>query len=263
MRRRSKRRVQVATPPADVASYTLYTKDLCVGYGFVPVLRDVTINARQGEVIAVLGANGAGKSTLLKALAGVLSPTSGGIWCAGKPAAKGLATRARSGISFVPEGRSVFGSLTVKDNLKLGRGGVADALAVVPELERLQSRRAAMLSGGEQQYLSLARAIAAKPSILLADELSLGLAPLIVTSLLQAVRRAADDGAAVVLVEQHIRQALAVADRVYVLARGRVVLQGTTEELSSRVEEIEATYLSGAHEPDAAESSATSDQAVS
>jgi branched-chain amino acid transport system ATP-binding protein len=228
----------------DGTGAAMYAQDLRVGYGAVPVLHGVTVALHPGEVVAVLGPNGAGKSTLLTTLAGTLAPSGGDVWFAGRPAASGLAARSRQGLAFVPEGRSVFPSLSVRDNLKLGRGTVEQALEVIPALGPLLSRRAGLLSGGEQQYLALARAIAGRPSVLLADELSLGLAPLIVRSLLRSVRSAADNGAAVLLVEQHLRQAIGVADRIYVLSRGRVVLHGTRAEISDRIQDVEAAYLS-------------------
>lgn len=238
-----KRKPAPVVPP-DAADTALHAQDLCAGYGAVPVLHDVSLSVRAGEVVAVLGPNGAGKSTLLKTLAGAMPLSSGQVWLAGRPAAPSLAARSRGGLAFVPEGRSVFSSLSTHDNLRLGRGSVERALEVVPALKPLLSRPAGLLSGGEQQYLSLARAVAGGPAVLLADELSLGLAPLIVTSLLQAVRTAADKGAAVLIVEQHVRQAIKVADRVYVLSRGRVVLEGATADIGDRLEEIESAYLS-------------------
>jgi len=235
---------------------------VCAGYGAIAVLHDVNVHVRPGEVVAILGPNGAGKSTLLKVLAGVLPAMSGEVSLDGTTAPRDLASRSRAGIAFVPEGRSVFPSLSVRDNLALGRGGVARATELIPALGPLMSRRAGLLSGGEQQYLSLARAIAAAPKVLLADELSLGLAPLIVSSLLQSVRDAANAGAGVLLVEQHVRQALTVADRLYVLSRGRVVLEGATADLVDHLDEIEAAYLSSADEevdlPDAQPLSASS-----
>jgi branched-chain amino acid transport system ATP-binding protein len=235
-----------ATPERAAApeGSALAARQISAGYGAIAVLHDVDIQVDPGEVVAVLGPNGAGKSTLMKVLAGVLPPMAGDVLVGGAEAPRDLAARSRAGVAYVPEGRSVFPSLSVRDNLALGRGSVARAAELIPALEPLMGRKAGLLSGGEQQYLSLARAIAGDPQVLLADELSLGLAPLIVTSLLRSVRAAADAGAGVILVEQHVRQAMSVADRIYVLARGRVVLEGPTAELAGRMDQVEAAYLS-------------------
>ena len=143
----------------------------------------------------------------------------------------------------MPEERSIIRGLTVLENLRIGRGSVEAALDYAPMLANLLTRPAGLLSGGEQQMLSLARALAAQPKLLLADELSLGLAPLIVDRLLEGVREAADRGVAVLLVEQHVRSALKIADRAFVLRRGRVVLSGRAEDLMGRIDEIEESYL--------------------
>ena len=220
--------------------------DLDCGYGHVPVLHGVTLEVAAGEVVALLGANGAGKTTTLLALSGQLRPSRGEVLWKGDPARAPLFKRARAGLRFVMEDRSVIMGLSTLDNLRLGGGSVTRALELFPELQPLLHRRAGLLSGGEQQILTLARALAASPVALLADELSLGLAPQVVQRLLTAVKDAASQsGMAVLLVEQQVRSALTVADRAYVLQRGRLVLQGTSTELLSRLPEIEASYLSG------------------
>jgi branched-chain amino acid transport system ATP-binding protein len=224
----------------------LAVSDLTVGYGALPVLRGVSMRVDAGEVVALLGPNGAGKSTTIMAIAGVLPLTSGSVWLAGVPLRGPLHQRARRGLSVVTEGRSVFMGLSTATNLALGRGPVDRALELFPELVPLLDRRAGLLSGGEQQILTLARALAARPKVLVVDELSLGLAPLVVRRLLDAIRSAADDGIGVLLVEQHARQALALADRGYVLRRGNIELEGTGSELLERIDEIEAAYL---HQP--------------
>jgi branched-chain amino acid transport system ATP-binding protein len=231
---------------ASMAGEVLATENLTVGYGAVPVVHDVSIHVAAGEVVALLGPNGAGKSTTIMAIAGVLPIISGEVRLSGQRLKAPLHRRAKQGLSVVTEGRSVFMGLSTATNLALGRGPVARALELFPELVPLMSRRAGLLSGGEQQILTLARALAARPVALVVDELSLGLAPLVVRRLLDAVRAAADDGIGVLLVEQHARQALALADRGYVLQRGRVELEGTGTELIDRIDEIEAAYL---HQP--------------
>jgi branched-chain amino acid transport system ATP-binding protein len=159
-----------------------------------------------------------------------------------------LFRRARAGMSYVPEERSVIKALSLADNMKLAGVGVADALALFPELGRRTSVSGGLLSGGEQQMLTLARALARKPRLLLADELSLGLAPLLVDRLLGAVRRAADErGMAVLIVEQHAHKALQYADRAIVMRRGRVELALPAQEARQRLDEIEQAYLTSAH----------------
>jgi branched-chain amino acid transport system ATP-binding protein len=149
-------------------------------------------------------------------------------------------------MGFVTEERSVFMQLSAEENLRVAGVSRDDAVALFPELEPLMGRTAGLLSGGEQQMLTLARAVARNPSLLLVDELSLGLAPVIVKRLLQTVRNVATTRATgILLVEQHVRQALHVADRVYVMQRGRIVMSGSGEEVRGRIDEIEATYLSG------------------
>lgn len=214
-----------------------------VGYGNIPVVRGLDLAVYAGEVVALLGVNGAGKSTTVRALAGELRPTVGEVRMKGRPTLAALHKRARGGLRLITEERSVFMGLSVSDNLRLGGQTREDVLEIFPELAPLLRRKAGLLSGGEQQMLTLGRALAAKPDILLIDELSLGLAPLILERLLAKVRAAADAGAGVLLVEQHIRHALDVADRAYVLSRGQVVLEGRAADLAMRVDEIERTYL--------------------
>jgi branched-chain amino acid transport system ATP-binding protein len=236
--------------PAVTDRVLLRTEQLCAGYNGVAIVSELDIEVRAGEVVLLLGANGAGKSTTMHTLAGGLSTISGRLYLDGKPTHAPAYKRCSGPISFVTEERSVFRGLSVEDNLRLGRGGVALAVELMPELQPLLKRKAGLLSGGEQQMLTLARALASQPLVLLADELSLGLAPLIVTRLLDVVRSAADEGLGVLLVEQHIRQAMRIADRIYVLRRGRVVLQGTAAEMRGRLSEIENSYLSGGPTPD-------------
>jgi branched-chain amino acid transport system ATP-binding protein len=216
---------------------------LSAGYHGQAIVRDLDLQVRAGTVAVLLGPNGAGKTTTLLTLAGELPAIKGDIHMDGVPAAPSLHRRARNGMSFVTEERSVFMELSVEENLRVGRCDETKALELFPELERLMKRRAGLLSGGEQQMLTLGRALARGPRLLLIDELSLGLAPLVVGRLLEAVRAAADDGVGVLLVEQHVDQALKVADHVYVMERGHVVLHGPKADVEQRVHEIEASYL--------------------
>lgn len=231
--------------PMEEGMPILEAEDLSVGYGAMPVLRDVSLKVHPGEVLAILGPNGAGKSSLLMGLAGGLSPMSGQVKWRGSVTTDALHRRCRNGLAYVTEERTIIPSLSTADNLRLGRYGKDAALEIMPELEPLLRRRAGLLSGGEQQMLALARALGQRPNVLLADELSLGLAPLIVRRLLQAIRDAADtSGVGAVIVEQKVRDVLAIADRAIVLSRGRVVMQGTREEIQSRLGEIEESYFS-------------------
>jgi branched-chain amino acid transport system ATP-binding protein len=219
-------------------------RGLSAGYGPQPVVHDLQLEVRPGEVVALLGPNGAGKTTTLLALAGELPLLAGHVAINGHVTTAPLYKRAQQGLVFVTEEKSVFMALTTRDNLKVADVALDDALALFPELERRLDVRGGLLSGGEQQMLSLARGLCRGPQVLLADELSMGLAPMVVTRLLQAVRDAADNhGAAVLLVEQHVRQALRYADRAYILRRGRIDLSGTAAELSGRLSEIEDSYL--------------------
>jgi branched-chain amino acid transport system ATP-binding protein len=217
---------------------------LSVGYGPIPVVTDLDLRVDAGEMVALLGANGAGKTTTLLALAGELKPSAGTMRLLGKQTTQPLHVRCSHGLGFVTEEKSVIFALSVIDNLRLGRGDTDLAFELFPELARLRKRKAGLLSGGEQQILTLARVLSRRPRVLMADELSLGLAPLIVERLVDALQKAAQTGIGVLLVEQQIRTALKSCDRAYVLRRGRLVLEGSTTDLLDRVDEIEASYLS-------------------
>jgi branched-chain amino acid transport system ATP-binding protein len=233
--------------PDQAASGTplLAMRNVHAGYGSVPVIRDIDIEVRAGEVVALLGANGSGKTTTILTMAGELTPRSGTVSLVGAPARAPLHRRSRAGLRLITEERSVFMSLSVADNLRLAHRDYHQALDLFPELKPLLRRKAGLLSGGQQQMLALGRALAGECRVLLADELSLGLAPVAVDRLLAAVREAASRGIGVVLVEQNLQRALKVADRAYVLQRGRVTMAGTAKELSARRAEIQATYLTG------------------
>jgi branched-chain amino acid transport system ATP-binding protein len=220
----------------------LEAQGLFAGYGDIAAVRDFNISIREGEVVAILGPNGAGKTTALLTLAGVLPPLGGAVLWRGAPAEGALHVRVRRGLALVPEQHSVIYGLTVRDNLRLGSGGVDPALEWFPELRPLLARTAGLLSGGEQQMLTLARTLASKPSLILVDELSLGLAPLIVERLLDALRTVADrNGTAVLLVEQQVKRALNVADRYYFLRHGAIIDSGQADEAAA--ERVTSLYL--------------------
>lgn len=229
----------------------LEVADLTVGYNGLPVVRDVSMSVGVGEVVALLGSNGAGKTTTLSAIAGLISPLAGMITFAGAPTAGKSAQRlAREGVSLVPEDRALFHDLTARENLRIAgsRRGFADreekVLALLPSLKPCLDRKAGMLSGGEQQMLAIGRALVCSPRLLIVDELSLGLAPVIVDRLLPVLRDIASTfGAGVLIVEQHVARAMDVATRAYVLAHGRVVLQGHTSDLRSDTSLIAASYF--------------------
>jgi branched-chain amino acid transport system ATP-binding protein len=233
--------VRSADQPGDVL---LEAKELSCGYGHMSVVRDLNLSVVAGEVAALIGPNGAGKTTTLLTLAGELPPISGEVWWMGQPSSAPMHRRCSHGLSYVTEERSVIMKLTAKDNLRLANVTVEAATSLFPELEPLLKRPAGLLSGGEQQMLTVARALGRDPTVMLLDELSLGLAPIVVWRLLEAVRTASKErGVGVLLVEQHVRQALEVADRVYVMRRGRIALSGSAQEVGVQLSEIEAAYL--------------------
>jgi branched-chain amino acid transport system ATP-binding protein len=232
-----------------VSGSVLAIKGLTAGYGDAAVLRDLHLTVGEGEVVALLGANGAGKTTTLRAVSGIVHPMKGHIELDGEDlASMSISGRARSGIAHVPENRGVFFGLTVAEHFRLGhRGEQLDEAAAYkhfPALEELRDRRCGLLSGGEQQMLAVGRALARHPRLLLLDELSLGLAPLIVERLLPVVREyAVESGCGVLLVEQHIQLALTVADRGYVLSHGELVLEDRAEVLRGNRELLMASYF--------------------
>jgi branched-chain amino acid transport system ATP-binding protein len=228
-------------------STLIEARGLSAGYGKMAVVREVDLRVDAGEVVALIGPNGAGRTTTLLTLAGELPPLEGETRFLGEVSRAPMHARCRNGLGYVTEERSVIMDMTVADNLKLAAVKPTVAFEWFPALEACMGRKAGLCSGGEQQMLSLARALGREPKVLLADELSLGLAPLIVARLLQAVREAADErGVGVLLVEQHVRQALRIADRVHVMERGRIVLSGTADEVAAQLDKVEAAYLTGA-----------------
>jgi branched-chain amino acid transport system ATP-binding protein len=233
----------------------LETRGLKVKYGNVEALHGIDLAVHPGEIVTVLGANGAGKSTTLRAISGLLRPSAGEIFYDGKPAA-GIPAheRVRLGLAQAPEGRRIFGTLTVRENLILGaftRTDQKEILATAawvyqlfPVLEQRRLQLAGTLSGGEQQMLAIARALMAKPRVLLLDEPSLGLAPLLVKAIFRTLRTINEQGVTVVLVEQNARAALRLAHRAYVMEVGRIVLEGPAAELASDPK-VQAAYLGG------------------
>ncbi len=232
-----------------MSAAVLEIEGLTTGYEDAAVVRELDLSVGEGEVVALLGANGAGKTTTLRAVSGVVHPMAGSIAFAGRDlAGTSISGRARKGIAHVPENRGLFFGLTVAEHFRLGhrreRLDADAAYGYFPALAELRDRRCGLLSGGEQQMLAVARALARHPRLLLLDELSLGLAPLIVEGLLPVVREyATDTGCGVLLVEQHIQLALGIADRGYVLSHGEVVLQDNAEALRRNRELLMASYF--------------------
>jgi branched-chain amino acid transport system ATP-binding protein len=230
-------------------SVRLECRGLTGGRGATLVFRDLELDVEAGSVLALLGPNGAGKSTLLLTLAGLLPARAGIVAVDGARLRNGNPVAAsRAGVVLVPDDRSLFTTLTVEENLEVARrrNGTAprELLEVFPALEKRWQLTAGALSGGEQQMLAMARALIQQPKVLLVDEMSLGLAPLVVEALFDTVRRiASDHGAAIVLVEQHVSLALNVADEAAVLNRGTIVLRGAADELRHDTERIERAYF--------------------
>jgi len=226
----------------------LDVQGLLAGYKGITVVRGIDLHVDAGEVVALLGANGAGKSTTLLAISGLAEHQGGSIRLNNRHLKSATpSARARAGLGHVTEDRSLFTKLTSLENLRLGgRGdlsGLSQVLELLPALSPLLHRQSGSLSGGEQQMLALARALMGRPRVLLVDELSLGLAPLIVRKLLANLRQLANDGLGVLMVEQHVEQALRIADRVLVLARGRVSFEGAAGDLAGQRDRLTAAYL--------------------
>ena len=231
----------------------LEIRDLSVAYGRTLAVQGVSLDVGQGEIVALVGPNGAGKSTVLGAVLGLVPAAAGEVAYLGE-SIRGLATEAiaRRGIALVPEGRHIFGTLTVEENLLLGAvasadghrtaGRMEDVLDRFPVLRRTLRAPANVLSGGEQQQLAIARALVARPRLLLLDEPSLGLAPQLVERVLETVEEIRREGITVLLVEQKGLQAVALADRTYVLRSGRIVLAGSRADLIA-AGEFDAAYL--------------------
>lgn len=240
---------------AQAARPLLEVSGLTSGYGPVQVLHGVDLHVSGGEIVAVLGANGAGKSTLMQTLVGMVRPTGGRIALAGEEVAgRSPEALVRRGMTLVPEGRRVFSRLTVQENLRMGGFTWRDTAALNARIEQFSERfpvlgdrrdqPAGTLSGGEQQMLAICRALLSRPRLLLLDEPSLGLAPVIVERVFELVRSLRDeDGLTIVLVEQSITEALGIADRAYVLENGRFTVSGTSQEVAAAAHQLERSYL--------------------
>ncbi|MTH55778.1 ATP-binding cassette domain-containing protein [Bacillus mangrovi] len=233
----------------------LKVEGINVYYGHIQALKEVSLEIKQGEIVTLIGANGAGKSTLLKTISGLLKPKKGTVVFEGKNInGKAAQTIVKQGISHVPEGRRIFANMSVEENLELGaylrkdKKGVKDDFDMVFDLfPRLQERikqQAGTLSGGEQQMLAMGRALMARPRLLLLDEPSMGLAPLLVKTIFRIIEEINKGGTTILLVEQNAHMALSVANMAYVLETGRVVISGHPDELHSS-EQVKMAYLGG------------------
>ena len=233
----------------------LAIKELHAGYGPITVLKGVDLHVRPGEIVALIGANGAGKSTLLRTISGVIRPRRGVIEFQGEPIQRLREDKiVQRGIVQVQEGRGILSRMTVRENLELGAFARGDADGIAQDLERLftkfpvlrtrQYQRGGTLSGGEQQMLAIARALMARPQLLLMDEPSLGLAPFLVREIFRIIADLKREGRTILLVEQNARKALQCADRVYVMETGRIVLEGSGQELLHSPE-VQRAYLGG------------------
>lgn len=232
----------------------LRVEGLVAGYRTVEVVRGLSLSVAEGEVVSLLGPNGAGKTTTLLTIAGLLRPIGGAVHVLGGSTRRETTSRmARRGMVLVPDDRGLFGELSVADTLRLARRSrvrkTDDVVDLLPALRPLWHRRVALLSGGEQQMVALAAALVRRPRLLMLDEMSLGLAPQIVTGLLSAVRSLADrDGTGVLLVEQHARVALGASDRAIVLNHGEIALAGSSDDVGARLDAGESSYLGVSHQ---------------
>jgi branched-chain amino acid transport system ATP-binding protein len=233
----------------------LTLQDVRVFYGAIQAVKGISLDVRERELVTIVGANGAGKTTTLRTISGIYRPTTGSITFEGRNlAALPSHEIVALGISQAPEGRQIFGSLSVRDNLMLGATRRADRASLGQEVDYLVSlfpvlgermnQSGGTLSGGEQQMLAIARALMAKPRLLLLDEPSLGLAPMLVNRIFAVISRLKETGVTILLVEQNARKALEIADRAYVMETGRIILAGDARELAADPE-IEKAYLGG------------------
>lgn len=232
----------------------LEVKDLHVSYGEIKAIRGINFNINQGEIVTIIGSNGAGKSTTLNSLAGLIKPASGTVLFNGEDVTKLESYElVKKGISLSPEGRQIFPRMSVIENLELGgyfrtktelEKGKNNVFELFPILKERSWQAGGTLSGGEQQMLAIGRALIASPKILILDEPSLGLAPIIVKEIFKMIRMIRDEGITVLLVEQNAKMALSISDRGYVLETGKIRLEGKSEELLNN-EEVHKLYLGG------------------
>ena len=231
----------------------LKVENLSVNYGHIEALKNVSVEVKKGQICSIIGANGAGKSTLLKTISGLVKPVSGTIYFEGKPLPKKAHKIVAEGIVHVPEGRKTFSGLTIEDNLLVG-GTLTDKSRLAANLEKqyelfpiLKERKnqfAGTLSGGEQQMLAVARGLMSEPKIILLDEPSMGLAPLIVNQIYKLIEQIRESGITVLLIEQNAKKALSICDFAYVLENGKIKLSGSGEELLAS-DEVRKAYLGG------------------
>ncbi|MFF7244896.1 ABC transporter ATP-binding protein [Embleya sp. NPDC008237] len=235
------------------AAAVLRLRGVAIARDEIPVVHDVSLDVAAGAVTVLLGANGAGKTTLMDGIAGLVRTTAGSIELGDRPIRKlPVHKRARAGVGYVEQARTIFRTLTVEQNLLVARAGAGDPDAVYrlfPELARRRTLQAGHLSGGEQQMLVLGRALVTDPKVVLVDEMSLGLAPMVVHRLMRVVRELADDGLAVLLIEQFANLALGVGTHAYVLRKGRIVHDGPCAELRGKPELLHSYYFGGTAHP--------------
>lgn len=238
----------------------LEVKQLSSGYGKLPVLRDINLSVKEREIVVILGANGAGKTTLLRTLSGLITATDGSAHFNGEELVGQAAHKlAQRGIAHVPEGRGIFAEQSVHDNLELGafawargRNSLMEndfdrVYSLFPDLAQRRRQQAGTLSGGQQQMVAIGRALMSRPKLLLLDEPSLGLAPLVVSAIFEIIRQLREDGIAILLVEQNARVALALGDRAYVISTGKIVADGSASDLAADPL-IQQIYLGGMSE---------------
>ena len=227
--------------------------DIHVYYGAIHAIKGVSFEVGEGEIVALIGANGAGKSTILKTVSGLMHPRSGSISFCGEDIGRTDAYKLlRTGLAHVPEGRRIFQQMTVQDNLEMGafihkevnKDDLERVFNYFPRLKERRKQIAGTLSGGEQQMLAMSRALMSRPKLMMLDEPSMGLAPILIDQIFEIIKQLHKDGTTILLVEQNASKALEIADRAYVLETGKVILSGTGKELASS-DEVKKAYLGG------------------